>query len=130
MTTSDQSFGKSYRLCSRKIIDDLFLNGLTAKSFPLIARYHFEELNGATNLQVAISVPKKNFKNAVDRNRIKRLIREAVRSHKNIILEAGYTRQLALFIIYSSKEELPLSAINANTQKLFQKIVSNIEQTR
>lgn len=94
--------------------------------YPLIARYSVMSLSTDEKFQVAVTVPKKNFKRAVDRNRIKRVLREAIRCHKSIIEGELQNRQLAIFIIYSSKEELPLATIKAKMEKLFQKTVASI----
>src|SRR5438309_2863389 len=74
-------FGKTDRLKSRKQIDELFARGKSIVVFPVRVSYRFFS-SEAIILQAAVSVSKKHFKKAVDRNRIKRLLREAYRLQK------------------------------------------------
>lgn len=78
--------GKQARLKSRKVIDHLFKDGKSFTVFPFRVIYHFTKLPvtpDAFQLQAGFSVSKRHFKKAVDRNRIKRLMREAYRLQKN-----------------------------------------------
>ena len=100
----NQSFGKDYSLCSRKIIDQLFSEGEHVKSYPFILRYKFVELPKHTPFQIVTSAPKRNFKKAVDRNRIKRLMREVLRKNKAILENNIENKQLALFLMYTGRE--------------------------
>jgi ribonuclease P protein component len=97
------SFSKREKLCSQKTIDRLFKEGSSVKSYPL--RAVFLEVDKAeAPVQVLISVPKKRVRKAHDRNRVKRLIREAYRLNKgqltDKVVEEG--KQLALAFIYLS----------------------------
>ncbi|HPD59040.1 MAG TPA: ribonuclease P protein component, partial [Paludibacteraceae bacterium] len=69
-------FPKSERLNSKIKIDRLFTDGKAFLVYPLRTVYFISSEN-PSELEVLISVPKKKFKKAVHRNRIKRLIREA-----------------------------------------------------
>ncbi|HEX8332587.1 MAG TPA: ribonuclease P protein component [Segetibacter sp.] len=103
------TFNKQERLKSHKLIEHLFTKGKSYTVFPIKAIYQFTGLNAGVNLQAGVAVSKKNFKKAVDRNRIKRLLREAYRLQKNELqnqLESK-NKQLAIFFIYTGKE-LPL----------------------
>lgn len=77
-----------------------------------------------TPFQIAISVPKRNFKQAVKRNRIKRLIKESVRKNKYIIEEKVPQNgvKLILFLIFSDKEMPDYQKINHSIESLFQKL--------
>ena len=83
----NQSFGKAYKLCSKKLIDEVFESGVTVKSYPLIVKYKLVDLKGDTPFQMLISAPKRTFKSAIERNRIKRLCKEAIRKNKQILEE-------------------------------------------
>ena len=99
------TLGKNERLKSRKLIGHLFKEGNSFSIAPLRVLY---SLAGETTspLQAGFSVSSKKFKKAVDRNRIKRLLREAYRQQKHplkIQLEEN-NKQLAVFFIYTGRE--------------------------
>lgn len=119
--------GKPYKLCSKKTIQSLFETGNSLNSFPFSSRFNLLTVEKGTPFQFVVSVPKKNFKSAVERNRIKRLMKESIRLNKNILeqeIQAG--RQLALFLIYTSKEELSFEIINQKMIKLLNKISNQL----
>lgn len=108
----DQRFGKQYKLCSRKTMDELFASGISLSLYPFVIKYKELDFNQQKPFQIAISVPKRNFKRAPDRNKIKRMIREVVRKNKHLLGEGEKPRkQLALFLIYTGKEILSFSEI-------------------
>lgn len=85
------TLGKEERLCSRKLIDSLFKGGgsRAMSGFPLRMVYAVTERHeGEPAAQILVSVPKRCFKRAVKRNRIKRLVREAYRLNKHILADA------------------------------------------
>lgn len=85
------TLGKQERLCSRKLIDSLFKGGgsRAMSGFPLRMVYAVTERHeGEPAAQILVSVPKRYFKRAVKRNRIKRLVREAYRLNKHILADA------------------------------------------
>lgn len=93
------------RLKSRKVIEQLFKEGKSFSHFPFRIIY-LETENHLFPLQAGFSVSKRHFKNAVDRNRIKRLMRECYRLQKNslkIELEENH-KSLVLFFIYTGNE--------------------------
>ena len=111
-------FSKTEKLKSRKAIDELFARGKSQSIFPIRISYQFLtiEVNEKPGLKVGVSVSKKHFKKAVDRNRIKRLLREAYRLQKNDLLELIEAKQLKgfVFFIYTDKT-LPGYKIVFNT---------------
>jgi ribonuclease P protein component len=126
----NQSFGKEYKLCSKKRISEVFEAKQSIKAYPLIA--HFKELDRTdetTPFQVVLSAPKRNFRKAHDRNRIKRLMREAIRKNKlpleSFLEERG--KCLALFVIYTSREELSLAVLEKKTKQLISGLIKQIE---
>ena len=93
---------KSQRLCSRLLIDRLFQPG-GSKSFaayPL--RLVICTVEGGEN-QLLISVPKRNFRHAVDRNRVKRQVREAYRTNKHRLTTPASTSAVMAFIWLDSR---------------------------
>lgn len=126
------SLGKNYKLCSKLVIEDLFESGKTIKSYPLIAITKTVEFNDKIPFKIVFSAPKRNFKKAVQRNRIKRICREAVRLNKSI-LESYLNennKQLALFLVYSSKDELNSKQLEKKVIKLFNEIIKSLNDTK
>ena len=97
-------FGKKEKLKSRKRIEELFLNGKNFSVFPLRVTYQFSP-SEETAVQVGVTAGKRYFKKAVDRNRIKRLIREAYRLQKHELAEVLKQKQqsCSLFFMYVDK---------------------------
>ena len=87
MTTAP-TFSKEERIVSNLLIESLFEKGnsQSLSAYPLRAVYlRTEHRKGCAPVQLLISVPKKKFKHAVDRNRVKRQIREAYRKNKALL---------------------------------------------
>lgn len=99
------TFKKEERLKSRKLIEVLFKQGTSFSIFPLRVLYIFSE-DGIAPLQSGFAVSGKHFKNAVDRNRIKRLMREAYRLQKSSLTELlkKHGKFMAVFFIYTGNE--------------------------
>lgn len=110
------TLGKQERLKSRKLIDQLFKEGRSFTVFPYRIFYLFQpaQSHGTSNglLQFGVGVSTRNFKHAADRNRIKRVTREAYRLQKIPFQELLQSKQLpvAFFLIYTGKE-LPAYAV-------------------
>jgi len=82
------TFSKKERLNSKKNIHQLFESGSTFFTYPFKVYYHFDEVaDDSSPAAVLFSVGKKQFKNAVDRNKVKRLCREVYRLNKHILLD-------------------------------------------
>lgn len=112
-STRKYAFPKEEHLCRKKLIEELF--GKQSSSFgvyPLRIVWVKSEAPSAAPPQVLISVSKRTFKRAVDRNRLKRLIREAYRLNKYRLLEQPNGHQVALLgIIFTGKEKSPLALV-------------------
>ena len=120
-----RTFRKDEKLCSQKLMGELFLSGNSFLSYPLrIVWKIFVELPSESPVQAGFSVPKKLFKHAVDRNRMKRMMRESYRHHKAELYEAlnQSEKRLAFMMIYIAKEELPYSKIEPAVIKAIGKI--------
>jgi ribonuclease P protein component len=103
----ENTFTREERLKSGKEIDKLFSRGKKFSLSPLRIFWRVREREEESEIKIMISVPKKIFSRAVDRNLIKRRIREAYRQHKQLLPQVSKTgRPLALEIafIYNSKD--------------------------
>lgn len=99
------SFGKKEKLKSRKLVDDLFASGKSSNFFPIRMVYKFAPFNEIPGMQVGVTASSRHFKKAVDRNRIKRLLREAYRLQKNDLFHLVTAKKLMgyTFFIYVDK---------------------------
>jgi len=126
--TKSNSLGKAERLKSRKAIDLLFVSGKKITLFPFRILYHLEP--GTAEIKAGFTVSSKNFPLAVDRNRIKRLTREAYRLQNNVLKKRiGDNRKLLhLFIIYTGREILSYGEMAGLLKKILEKLVRHIDE--
>jgi ribonuclease P protein component len=127
------SFSKKERLCSEKAISTLFAKGKrlsrTVGGNTLRCVYLADtvtsEVSPASSAptQILVSVPKKNLKRAVDRNRIKRLIRESYRQKKGILLSDNM--QFRIAFVYQGSVDIPFKDIETVTEFFLNKIKDN-----
>lgn len=98
------TFNKRERIVSKKLIEQLFSKGssFSISAFPLrIVVMETARVTDDVPVQVLVSVSKRHFKHAVDRNRVKRQIREAYRHHKQILTDKVQQQQtLAIAFIW------------------------------
>jgi len=123
------TLGKQERLKRRKLIEKLYSEGKSVKSFPLRMMYLQTQHTSDFPCQVGVSVPKRNFKFAVSRNRIKRLLRESYRLQKEIVynnLEEPYV----FMISYIGKEEPVYEEVFLKMQKLLNLFVEKTKEIK
>ncbi|WP_341227091.1 ribonuclease P protein component [uncultured Arcticibacterium sp.] len=101
----NKSFRKTERLCHVKVIEGLFdrknKQNKSFSSFPILMIYSLNELDERDYSKVLFSVPKRKFKHAVDRNLLKRRLKEAYRLNKNLIPE---NQNYNIAFLYIAKE--------------------------
>ena len=109
MGLSKYGFSKSEKLTGKKKIEGLFKKG---SSFYL-GDFQVRHLSSGEDLphQILISVPKRNFKRAVDRNLLKRRIREAYRLNKHLLSNSADSEGLYIGFVYLSKQILTFDNI-------------------
>lgn len=122
-----QTFTKSERLCSKVIIDKVFASGkqIVGPSFKLI--WMKAEEKDVEPVQILISVPKRNFKKAVDRNKLKRRIREVYRKNKNLVYNEIQSQTFYLMLIYTGKNMIEYKEIEEKIIKLLQRLIPEID---
>lgn len=118
------TFGKHERLHSKYLIDQLFREGKTFFNFPFKVVYLNVENKELNSNAVLISVSKRNFKNATDRNKIKRLFREAYRLNKHLLipLENNEKPYWNVAFIYTAKSILSFKEIERKIILILQSI--------
>jgi len=123
------TFKKEEKLCSQKIIGEIFLSGTSFLCYPLKVVWKEEVLTTTFPAQVVFSVPKRLFKRAHDRNLLKRQLREVYRYRKNELyqfLELN-NRKIAVMIVYIAKEKLEFGQIEGSMTKVIAKLKKKLE---
>lgn len=132
----DQSFTKSERICSKTLIGELFAGAASRSlaAFPVRAVYTLtERIDGDPEAMVLISVPKKCFKRAVKRNRVKRQVREAWRKNRSIItssIEASddfKNKKLLIAFIWLDDKLRPTPVVESKITNLLHRISEKLK---
>ena len=126
-------FPKDERLNSRTKILNLFHEGNTSRSGPIKIVWKEEKLEikkvNQTYIEAAFSVPKRLFKRAVKRNRIKRKMREVLRLNKPVLTDylKSHDYKIYFLIIYLAEKEIPYSEIQKHIIKAFKNIIDALK---
>jgi ribonuclease P protein component len=125
------TFPKRERMVSQKLIDLLFLGGQSQSmgAFPLRAVCHVRpRTEEAEPLQLLISVPKKRLKHAVDRNRVKRQVREAFRHNKLLLAQTlPADKALLLAFVWQADTLFSSHVVEARVTKLLKRVAQQLE---
>ena len=119
------SYPKNEKLKSKNTIDLLFSEGKSVARFPLRLVFVPIDLDNGEKLKMGVSVSKKHFKKAVDRNYFKRILRETYRLNKHLLIE-GLDKTYAFMFFYQTKDRLKYDEINTKTIQLFEKFLHQI----
>jgi ribonuclease P protein component len=124
------TFNKNEKLKSRKQLTTLFAEGKSFTVFPLKVFYTKTNATEKSSCRIGVSATKRNFKKAVDRNRIKRLLREAYRLNKTelVSLTQNNCRQLAVFFLYIDKELPEFNLLQTKMQVALQKLIQKLSE--
>ncbi|MEO9483450.1 MAG: ribonuclease P protein component [Ekhidna sp.] len=120
MGLSKYSFSKPEKLTGKKRIEGLFKKGSSFYLGDFQTRHIKSEKIGPH--QILISVPKRNFKRAVDRNLLKRRIREAYRLNKHLLINSNESKNLCIGFIYLSKQILTFDNIQTQLIKCLERL--------
>jgi ribonuclease P protein component len=125
----NQKYPKSERLKGKNTIDLLFSKGKSVSKYPLRLVYVLLDNETKSDIQVGVSVSKKYFKKAVDRNYFKRVLRETYRLNKHLIVES-VNDSYALMFFYQSADRLSYAEIHEKTILLFEKFKAQIKSEK
>ncbi len=132
-STRRNSFTKDERLCSRKAIEALFAGGNKSfTAFPLRVVFRIaDEEPSESSVKVLVSVSKRHFKHAVDRNRAKRQVREAWRLNRDILLGCEGSSHaslpaLHLAFLWLADEPQPTELVVRKTKNLLHRVAEHI----
>ena len=123
------SFSKAERICSKLVVDKLFAGGNTSMAvYPLRAVCMPVE-KGCVPVSILISVPKRRFHHAVDRNRMKRQVRESYRLNKLILWNALEGRDFGMAIAFICIADRPCTSasVTRSVKKILHRIAEQIQ---
>ena len=132
--TVSQKLRKEERACGKKLTEALFCgaDSRSLAAFPLrvvylVQPFSAEEQQAVAPVQMMISVPKRRFKHAVDRNRVKRQVREAYRKNKHLLYDKLPTgRRITLGFLWLDAKHHPSAQVEDKVQNLLRRIGESI----
>jgi ribonuclease P protein component len=123
MEKRDYTYPRHEKLKSRTTIDLMFTEGKSVSKYPLRLVYIPLPEGEEGSIKMGVSVSKRNFKKATDRNYFKRVLRETYRHHKHIIIDR-LDKPYAFMFFYQTKDRLSFEEINTKTIQLFEKFAA------
>ena len=121
----DFSYPKKDKLKSKKLIEKLFKEGKNISNYPIKLVYLKAHLPQDIEIQAGVTVSKKNFKTAIKRNRIKRLLRESYRMNKHVVFN-NKEGSFAFMFLYIGKEMPQYHMVEESMKKILQKFIIQI----
>jgi len=122
------TYPKNERLKSKTTIGLLFSDGKSVSKYPLRLVYRQEAENSEEQTKIGVSVSKKYFKRAVDRNYFKRVLRETYRLNKHLLLD-NLDGNYSIMLFYQTKDKLSYEEINTKMIQLFEKFTAQINKS-
>ena len=120
------TYPKVEKLKSKTTIDSLFSIGKSVSKYPLRLVYVPIELEKDEKIKFGVSVSKKYFKKAVDRNYFKRVLRETYRLNKYLLID-NFDQPYAIMFFYQTKDRLTYQEIEFKTIQLFEKFILQLK---
>ncbi len=117
------TFKKQEKLKKSKLIEQLFAQGKSLTVYPVKLIYLEIDHESPYKIQAGVTVSKRNFKKAVDRNRIKRLLREVYRKNKFVIYDSENTKKHIFMFIYLGKKEFDYHVLEDKMKLLLQEFI-------
>ncbi len=125
MPRAGQRLTKGERICRRTVVDELFQGGSRSFSaFPVraVCRLAATAGPGCAPCQILVSVPKRRLRHAVDRNRVKRQLREAYRKHKPGRGDVPEGQRLLVAFVWTDDRTWPSAEVEQRVAKLLRRI--------
>jgi ribonuclease P protein component len=119
------SLKKNERLCNKKLFDNIFEKGRTIYIYPIKAIYTIHDTSEYLSSLVAFGTNKRTYKKAVNRNKIKRLLKEAYRKNKPYFKHLNKDHSVHIMFLYIAKEILPYIKVEASIVKILNDISSH-----
>ena len=116
------TFPKKEKLKGKKSFDVLFSEGQVLKAYPVHLRYLPMDFSDHAQIKVAVVAPKRKFKKAVQRNRVKRLLREAYRLNKSLVFN-NIEGNFALLFLYLGNTMPTFAEVEVAVQQLLQDFI-------
>ena len=117
------NYPKNEKLKSKITIGLLFCEGKSVSKYPLRLVYLEGSFGEDLPIKIGVSVSKKHFKKAVDRNYFKRVLRETYRLNKCLLTD-NLPEPYAFMLLYQTKDRLSYEEINLKTVQLFEKFLT------
>ncbi|WP_338646689.1 ribonuclease P protein component [Flavobacterium sp. KS-LB2] len=117
------TYPKNEKLKSKITIGLLFTEGKSVSKYPLRLVYKAGSFSEGEKIKMGVSVSKKNFKKAVDRNYFKRVLRETYRLNKHLLID-NLDQPYSFMFFYQTKDRLTYEQINTKTIQLFEKFIA------
>lgn len=121
------NYPKNEKLKSKTTIGLLFSEGKSVSKYPLRLVFYSGSLDQDEKIKMGVSVSKRNFKKAVDRNYFKRILRETYRLNKHLLID-NLDKPYAFMLFYQTKDRLSYEEINTKTIQLFEKFLLQIKK--
>lgn len=122
------TYPKNERLKSKTTIGLLFSDGKSVSKYPLRLVYRQAAENSEEQTKIGVSVSKKYFKKAVDRNYFKRVLRETYRLNKHLLLD-NLDGNYSIMLFYQTKDKLSYEEINTKMIQLFEKFTAQVNKS-
>lgn len=122
------TYSKKEKLKSKKLIDQLFTEGQSVSAYPLRLVYLQTKYDENIIAKTGVSVSKRNFKTAIDRNHIKRLLRESYRLNKSDFFNNMDT-QYAFMILYIGRDKPTFTEVETKMKAVFKKFLHKVSES-
>jgi ribonuclease P protein component len=124
------SYSRKEKLKSRKLLEQVFSKGRSFTVFPIKIFYLQPDATLDFPVKVGVGVSAKNFKKAVERNRIKRLLREAYRTEKLLLHKylKEHNRQAIVFLLYADKTLPDFATLKIKMPLIFEQLIKRLNE--